>query len=147
MPFDECARDDAGQPGATTVGVALILTGHLRDTCASPDGVEAVSKVVRACRSQFCRCDLFIFTWDRLDKAERYHHRGGEQCDINCRRNLHSWAANRSYPCVALLDASLNATATLVEHQPTLPPAAWRKWGMANETLANFYMNAEAMAR
>ena len=49
---------------------ALVLTGHLRDTCESRTGIAVVEKQVDACRAAFDgRCDVFLHTWDLLDKG------------------------------------------------------------------------------
>lgn len=48
---------------------ALILTGFLRDSCASNTTLSALVGQVEMCRTAFDgACDVFIHTWSRLDK-------------------------------------------------------------------------------
>ena len=107
-------------------------------------GYGQVAYHVHACRSRFAgQCDVFIHTWDVLDKGKGYVETpDGQRCTKLCRKTI-AQSKMSSWPCVHNLSASFNATAVWVERQP---PPPQRTSIFANQSMANFRMNAASMA-
>lgn len=147
---------------ATTVGdasvvpkpmtrAALIFTGHLRSTCEREHdaGVRALVAHAILCRAAFDACDVFLHTWDLLDKPLRNlsdyilgpKKRCGYACRTAIRHNSSSW------PCVARVVEALDPSAVAVERQDRAAgyPEDERKWNRV-ETLRSFRMNGASMA-
>ena len=114
---------------------ALLLTGHLRSTCDGDGqpGLHVVAQHVAACHSAFEHCDVFLHTWDRLDKAPAYRPQPDDpagplkpkaawfrKCGFTCRFNARA-AQTSSWPCVANLTGAIASSggfaAVTVERQ------------------------------
>jgi hypothetical protein len=94
--------------------VALQLSGHLRDLCATPANFEPLENIVTDCRSRAKRCDLFVHTWDQLHAQTPSWHTWYPS-DVK----LHGASSDE---CVAQLKGRLKPAAIAVERQP--PPSA-----------------------
>lgn len=114
-------------PTSTNVSrCALVLTGHLRDTCdAQHSGLQVVAQHASACRAAFGgQCDVFMHTWSTLDSA-------GEG------------SRTSALACVSRLEPLVPLAAVTVEQQ--IAPTNRTRWGLG-ETLNAFRMNSVAMA-
>ena len=126
---------------------ALIFTGHLRGSCTRPGGVDALVRQLQMCQSAFARCDVFIHTWDVLEKSASFGR------DLKFRRCMHhcseqnQQAAESSWPCMANLSRLLSPAAVTVETQRDRTPTLAEDSRRFNEyeTLRNFRMNAAGM--
>ena len=135
--------------------VALILTGHLRDTCdrrGSGKGLATLAAHADMCRSAFARCDIFLHTWDRLEKPPPPTLNTTRRCSAKsshkCRKNprLFDTPHRSSWPCVQNVTALLDPVAVTVERQDRALGHASdeRRWTM-HETLQGFRMNSASM--
>jgi hypothetical protein len=95
---------------------ALVLTGHLRDTCEVERGLATVHDQAASCRRAFDgNCDVFIHTWDRLGKSTRANVTSRCDCECSRERRLHNAA---SHACLLNLSAMIRPVATMLETQP-----------------------------
>ena len=123
---------------------ALVFTGHLRDTCETNAGIAEVALHAAACRKEFRECDIFLHTWDRLDKGQDY-------MPPRCRRwhckQIAEQHNKSAWPCVTALSAALDPlAAVVVERQDReLDDEALWTFGPLNQSLRNFRMNTAAM--
>ena len=126
---------------------ALIFTGHLRGSCTKPGGLDMLVRQAQLCQSAFARCDVFIHTWDVLEKNASFGRDFKfKRCMLHCHeQNLQ--AAQSSWPCVANLSRQLSPAAVTVETQgdrtDNLDEDS-RRWTQY-ESLKNFRMNAAGM--
>jgi hypothetical protein len=106
---------------------ALLLTGHLRDTCrtTSNKGLRVLAEHLAWCRTTFDVCDVFLHTWDVLDKRlpqpacpprARVCPTGSIRCGPSC-RNTKRLSNTSSWPCVAEVIAWLSPVSVTVERQ------------------------------
>ena len=126
---------------------ALVLTGHLRDTCESRTGIAVVEKQVDACRAAFDgRCDVFLHTWDRLDKGPEYPGGGpvGRRCAAYCRQTMQQHNTS-AWPCVTNLSTTLAPSAVAVEHQDRILDDDGDDAPWVNQSLKGFRMNMAGM--
>lgn len=126
---------------------ALVLTGHLRGTCErkSGKGIATLVRQVAMCRAVFPICDLFLFTWDALDKPLPSQH-STSRCLGGVCKHLKMLAGTASWPCIANISALLSPVAVVVERQDRaygLDEDA-RPWSRY-ESLSSFRMNGAAM--
>ena len=127
---------------------ALVFTGHLRGTCDREldAGLRAIQAQAINCRAVFSSCDVFLHTWDRLEKPVDQLIIA-RRCGPSCRRasrlaNVSSW------PCVGRVVAALEPVAAVtVERQDRRPghAADERRW-TSTETLRSFRMNGASMS-
>ena len=150
-------------PFGTNLRAALIFTGHVRGSCArgGGKGLDVLLRHLHNCRAAFEICDVFIHTWDTLDRPPKRPPRSGPNGTIciparrggGCQRNPSFWSlwaaeapTKSSLPCVAQLANVLNPVAITVERQDRAPGLASdvRMWNSA-ETLKSFRMNSASM--
>lgn len=108
--------------------IALIFTGHLRDTCNEPAAAKLLLQQVDYCRraASAGRCDVYMHTWD----------------------TLHPASMNTSTACAANVSALLSAVAHTVERQKpssSLEQRDSKAWGTGREKLASFRFNSASM--
>ena len=115
---------------------ALLFTGHLRDTCAWNRTTSAMEDQAASCRSAFQgRCDIFVHTWDELQKTTREH------LNSYLERGVSAW------PCAGQVAKVLRPTAMAVENQATrngaykASPIDNTPFGDSQELPINFRMN------
>lgn len=96
---------------------ALVLTGHLRDTCDTTGAFHTLARQVQLCRAHF-DCDVFLHTWSVLDRSTDVVRPGGTSRGDRAIASRH---LRSSWPCVHNLSIALNLTAAQVETQ--LPEA------------------------
>ena len=120
---------------------ALLFTGHLRDTCAWNRTTSAMEDQAASCRSAFQgRCDIFVHTWDELQKTTREH------LNSYLERGVSAW------PCAGQVAKVLRPTAMAVENQATrngaykASPIDNTPFGDSQELPINFRMNTASMA-
>ena len=99
---------------------ALIFTGHLRGTCDRDEdkGLRTLQQQAEHCRAAFDVCDIFLHTWDWLEKPLNFselQHGPRKKCGQNCRTAIRLNAS--SWPCVSRVVAALNPAAVTVERQ------------------------------
>ena len=99
------------------------------------------------CRAAFQgRCDVYLHTWDALEKAQEYGHRGtlhGNRCLKSC-KSQRSLSNRSSWPCVAQLRSIISPVSVAVERQEhERREEDARAFGA--ETLKNFRMNTASM--
>lgn len=128
---------------------ALIFTGHLRGTCDRDEdkGLRTLQQQAEHCRAAFDVCDIFLHTWDWLEKPLNFselQHGPRKKCGQNCRTAIRLNAS--SWPCVSRVVAALNPAAVTVERQDRWQgyEVDARMWNSA-ETLRNFRMNGASM--
>ena len=110
-------------PGHRDVSVAILVSGHLRDTCADQAHLAPFLRAVDECRS-LARCDVFLHTWDTLHPV-RPESSGALGRDANAyvggtggvTIELPRDSAS-SLPCVGQIQSRLRPAAFLVEAQP-----------------------------
>ena len=117
---------------------ALIFTGHLRETCGWNRTTSAMEDQAASCRSAFQgRCDIFVHTWDELQKTTREH------LNSYIGRSVSAW------PCAGRVAKVLRPTAMTVENQArayNASPVDNTPLGDAQELPLNFRMNTASMA-
>jgi len=90
--------------------VALIVTGHLRSTCATSASRSLLERQAVLCRESFGgRCDLFVHTWDTLDRDRTC-------ADPGCGKRRAA-AATPSWDCMSALIPTLLPAGVTVERQ------------------------------
>ena len=112
---------------------ALIFTGHLRDTCDAEGGLAHAAYHVLECQARFAACDVFMHTWDTLDKAPSYALENRSSTG----NRISSWA------CAHKLRDALNLSSIAIESQPPIAP---RSGTWENQSLASMRMNVASMA-
>ena len=132
--------------------VALIFTGHLRGTCdrqGSGKGLRTLARQAAMCRSTFERCDIFLHTWDRLEKPSNSSFCAKKSRFAPPRVCAYLAAAplTPSWPCVANVTQVLDPVAVTVERQDRVAghPSDFRQF-TSSETLRNFRMNGASMS-
>lgn len=131
---------------------ALLLSGHLRDTCRDAQVRRGLLEQVDQCRTAFRgACDVFLHSWDMLDAAEGTHtrqHEGGRFPQE--RRELDAWpptpqSASSSYDCLQELSRAITFAAVSIETQRPRHSVALRHatalWGTSGRSVHGVYMN------
>ena len=133
------AQRTAAVPYSPQHRAALIFTGHLRDTCDWNQTTSAMEDQAASCRSAFQgRCDIFVHTWDELQKTTREH------LNSHGRRSVSAWQ------CAGQVAKVLRPTAMTVENQAVraynASPIDNTPFGDSEELPLNFRMNTASMA-
>lgn len=141
---------------------ALIFSGHLRETCDTINGTDAIIQQAKMCLHAFAgRCDMFIHTWSSLEKrvsmlrqSKLCHLSNISYCKLDA---LRVGQANRaSSPCVDAITRRLaselpwsahGVSRTLIEEQPE-PLSPVVPWGAIGEAVDhNMFFQVEGIAR
>jgi hypothetical protein len=127
---------------------ALLLTGHLRGSCSTMTAQATLAQQAVLCRLAFGArsCDVFLHTWDRLEKAEEYGRIFKFRKCMSACAIQREQAATSSWPCLANLTQMISPAGLAVETQDRArgDPADARMWNRA-ETLKSFRMQAASM--
>jgi hypothetical protein len=99
--------------------IAIVFSGHLRDTCENKMLPNLTHSFLSDCSSEFL-CDVFIHTWMTIDKNSKIS----------------------SLLCLKKLEELLAPKGIIREYQLVTDI---RKFGWANENLQSFQMNIAGM--
>ena len=122
---------------------ALLLSGHLRDTCRDDQVRLGLLEEVRLCRSTFRgACDIFLHSWDVMESADSNAAAGST--------NVATAASTSSFLCLQELAQAITFAAVTIEKQ-RLPTdsdvfentalAGTSTWGTSGRSTHGFYMN------
>ena len=111
-----------------------------------------IREQVHLCREAFGgSCDVFLHTWDRLEKGDAYFPtQQNSRCQGRCAVALQAQrSAQRTsaWPCVLQLHQWITPTAVTVETQEPYPVAIDETRWNSFETLKSFRQNAASMQR
>lgn len=121
---------------------ALLLSGHLRDTCRDVQVRRGLLEEVRLCRSAFRgACDVFLHSWDVMESADSNTAGSADVATAE---------STSSFVCLQELAQAITFAAVTIERQK-LPTdagvfqktalAGTSTWGTSGRSTHGYYMN------
>ncbi len=115
--------------------MALLLVGHLRCACTSPQRLASNARMAKLCRGHF-NCSVFLVTWDTID---------GARVRLEPHNATRHFNANSSAACLARLSRHVKPAATHVrtsQQDPLSDPTRHDndQWPLSSVSIAAYRM-------